>query len=194
MSLEYDRYLKKHIANVKKAYEWIITIVDRHILVDILPDFDPKVALLYITNHDLSKMLSDEYIVYDNYFYNGGNKTEEGREAFNKAFLTHVHRNPHHWQYWVAIDSEDDEVSGPQAFDIPDNYVIEMICDWWSFSWSKACDDNYTLVRPKELLEILVWYESHKDKIIFTESTKQRVEALLSVIKHEVKKLYLHSL
>ncbi|MCQ4833255.1 DUF5662 family protein, partial [Hungatella sp. SL.1.14] len=53
--------------------------------------------------HDQSKKEPDEYGPYDIYFY-GGNRSYGVVEDFRKAWLLHIHRNPHHWQYWVLWD------------------------------------------------------------------------------------------
>lgn len=77
-----------------------------------------------ILSHDDSKYSVEEYYAYDLYFY-GSFK--------NEAWNHHIHNNPHHWQYWVIP--------------MPLNYIIEMICDWWSFSFRKG-----------DLTEIFDWY------------------------------------
>ena len=55
---------------------------------------------------------------------------------------------------------------------MPRRYVLEMICDWWAFSWSK---DN--------LYEIFDWYEKHKGHMMLHEDTRDLVEEILSEIK-----------
>lgn len=131
MSLEYDNYLKEHKANVGAALVW---------LQDNLPEvlnrkdeegknFDWEWQI--ILKHDASKSDSEEYDAYDNYFY--GNKSFENTQNFNLAWLRHIHVNPHHWQHWVLIN--DDPKQGTICLDMPYNYIIEMICDWWSFSF-----------------------------------------------------------
>ncbi len=82
----------------------------------------------------MSKNTPDEYTPYDNYFY--GEQTPAIIEAFNRAWLMHIHRNPHHWQYWVLINDEPKE--GTILIEMPYPYIIEMICDWWAFSWIKG--------------------------------------------------------
>ncbi|WP_445490962.1 DUF5662 family protein [Niallia sp. 03133] len=42
--------------------------------------------------------------------------------------LHHQHKNKHHWEYWV-IDPNNN-----QALPMPRKYIMEMICDWRSFS------------------------------------------------------------
>lgn len=86
------------------------------------------------------------------------------------AWLHHIHENPHHWQYWVLVN--DDPEEGAIALDIPYKYVIEMICDWWSFSWKTG-----------NLYEIFDWYDAHKNHMILSEYTRELVEEILEKIK-----------
>ena len=37
---------------------------------------------------------------------------------------------------------------------MPYDYILEMICDWWSFSWQSG-----------DLYEIFKWYEDHSKYI-----------------------------
>lgn len=77
--------------------------------------------------HDLSKLLPSEFIPYARYFYGKWIKEEEWhgdarnyipwectemgvKYAFDKAWLLHQKRNPHHWQYWLLVmDSSNKE-------------------------------------------------------------------------------------
>jgi hypothetical protein len=75
--------------------------------------------------HDLSKFRLGEWIAYTEYFY--GNKNKFGvKEAFDAAWLKHIHRNPHHWQYWILRCDTD----GKKIIPMPEKYVKEMIADW----------------------------------------------------------------
>lgn len=98
MSQKYDEYLEKHRQAVKKAYQWIAAYI---------PELTDVEATRNIEFHDMSKNTPDEYTPYDNYFY--GEQTPAIIEAFNRAWLMHIHRNPHHWQYWVLINDEPKE-------------------------------------------------------------------------------------
>ena len=160
MSTEYSNYIMEHVANVEKAYIWLR---EKEIISDELTT--------QINWHDVSKYLNDEYDAYDNYFY--GRKTEKVKLEFNYAWLHHIHNNPHHWQYWVLVNDED----GTHALEMPREYVIEMICDWWAFSHKSG-----------NLYEIFDWYKSHKKNMILHENTKKLVEELLDKIKEELNK------
>lgn len=160
MSIEYSNYIMEHVANVEKAYVWLR---EKEIISDELTT--------QINWHDVSKYLKDEYDAYDNYFY--GKKTEKVKTEFNYAWLHHIHNNPHHWQHWVLVNDED----GTHALEMPREYVIEMICDWWAFSHKSG-----------NLYEIFDWYKSHKKNMILHEKTKKLVEELLNRIKEELDK------
>lgn len=118
--------------------------------------------------HDMSKNTLDEYTPYDNYFY--GEQTPAIIEAFNLAWLMHIHRNPHHWQYWVLINDEPKE--GTILIEMPYPYIIEMICDWWAFSWIKG-----------DLSEMFAWYKDHADYIKLHNNTRSIVEEILEIIR-----------
>lgn len=129
MSYQYDLYLQKHKANVKKGFDWLQTNMPW------LFEGKPDAAWQTEFEHDASKSKPDEYEAYDAYFY-GGNRSYAVVQAFQRAWLLHIHRNPHHWQHWVLIN--DDPGEGEVLLEMPYNYIIEMICDWWAFSWEKG--------------------------------------------------------
>ena len=166
MSVEYDNYLNEHIMNVNRAYDWLRTNLRG--MASPNGDFT---SLLYLGHHDESKYSIEEYDAYDTYFY--GPMSKDVKENFNYAWLHHIHENPHHWQYWVLIN--DDPKEGEIIMDMPYNYIIEMICDWWAFSWNKG-----------NLNEIFYWYEEHKDYMKLSDNTRKTVEDILSKIKEKL--------
>ena len=168
MSKQYNLYLEQHKGNVAKGFYWIQENAPE-LLFDI-PGVSYEHQICY--SHDYSKSLSDEYEAYDDYFY-GGNKSFNVVQDFNRAWLTHIHRNPHHWQYWILIN--DNPKEGEIIMDMPYNYIIEMICDWWAFSWSKG-----------NLFEIFSWYDEHKNYMKLSAVTRMNVESILSKIKEKL--------
>ena len=188
MSLAYDIYLEKHIQNTVKGLDYILNYIDSDKLDSILPTIRRDTIYAQVSNHDSSKYSLEEYDAYDNYFYNGGHSNKSGQERFNYAWLHHIHNNPHHWQYWVLL--EDDGSGKPKPMDIPDNYILEMICDWWSFSWAKHYEKmakhSNESSSSKELYEIFNWYNDHKAKIFMTNTTKTKVEALLDLLRESL--------
>lgn len=113
-----------------------------------IPELTDVEATRNIEFHDMSKNTPDEYTPYDNYFY----------------------RNPHHWQHWVLINDEPKE--GTILIEMPYPYIIEMICDWWAFSWIKG-----------DLSEMFAWYKDHESYIKLHNNTRSIVEEILEMIR-----------
>ena len=172
MSAKYDEYIIEHKSNVTKAYDWLCKN-----LPEIFPDEAVKSMVEWqCTNaHDQSKYDKEEYDAYDKYFY--GNRSYEVVQNFNYAWLQHIHKNPHHWQHWILIN--DDSELGIIALEIPLNYIIEMICDWWSFSW-----------RSGNLYEIFDWYAKHRDGIRMNTVSRKIVEDILNRIRTKLDENY----
>ena len=181
MSYQYDQYITDHRNYVYLAFSWFISDMDLDKLRQILPDINLPRVLININHHDESKYSEEEYDAYDSYFYGS---YENGipdyiNDKFNLAWLHHIHANPHHWQHWVLIPDDEQFV----ALDMPDNYILEMICDWWSFSWKKNTECA-TEDRPNLYLdEMFSWYYDHKETFIFSDKTKEKVESILRIIK-----------
>ncbi len=164
MSKEYDEYLDQHRANVSKGFDWLCTNLS-----EIIPPSTVTWRKQIQFSHDDSKDDLEEYKAYDAYFY-GGNRSKEVVDAFNKAWLRHIHLNPHHWQHWVLMHDDEPE----EALEMPPQYVVEMICDWWAFSWKSG-----------NLNEIFSWYEKHKDMKLH-EKTRKLVEDILARMKEKL--------
>lgn len=164
MSKEYDIYIREHRENVEKGFQWMVEHFREN-----LEGIGMGELEWLIAHHDYSKESQEEYDAYDDYFY-GGNRSFAVVRDFDFAWLHHIHNNPHHWQHWVLIN--DDPENGTVGLDMPAKYIIEMICDWWSFSWKTG-----------ELFEIFNWYEKHKDYMILSEETRTFVETFLARMK-----------
>lgn len=170
MSKKYDERIQKHKEYVTIAFNWLKTN---------LPDiFDDTVwkntEYSCIYGHDISKMNKDEYDAFDEYLYNK-NKSLEITTNYYNALLLHIHRNPHHWQYWILYT---DDYNKEIILDMPDCYILEMICDWWSFSWEK-----------NRLHEIFKWYERKKKYIKLSDNTRKKVEMILNSMQQKLDEL-----
>ena len=64
------------------------------------------------------------------------------------------------------------------ALEMPKIYALEMVADWWSFSW-----------RSGNLAEVFCWYGAHKDSIILHPSTREYVEGVLDTLHGLVKEM-----
>ena len=164
MSVQYDHFLTEHKENVAKGFRWL-----QENIPEVIEDgFEWQICF----NHDASKTDPEEYDAYDAYFY-GNNRSYSIVQNFKKAWLRHIHNNPHHWQHWILINDEPKE--GMVVIDMPYIYVVEMICDWWSFSWTKG-----------DLNEIFGWYEDRKDYMKLSANTRISVEYILGKMKDKL--------
>ena len=164
MKDQYDQYLKDHISNVSKGFGWLYKNMP-----EIFESFDADYLGDLIVKHDDSKYDVIEYYPYCEYFY--GVKTPEVEEEFDYAWLHHQHNNPHHWQHWLLREDN----GNLKPLEMPYEYVIEMVCDWWAFSWKK--DDLY---------EIFKWYEQNKPKQLLHAKTQKDVEYILEKLKNKL--------
>ena len=185
---QYEEYLSQHISNVKKGYEWL-----KENLPEVLSQDNYAAETAYygelddiIAKHDGSKYnkipdlenyyeLACEYDAYANYFY-GEDKTTEVEEAFARAWLSHIHHNPHHWQHWLL--QNDDPKIGLRVLDMPYVFIVEMLCDWWAFSW-----------KNNNLYEVFDWYDKNKQGIILSDKSRKSLETILENLKAKLKEL-----
>ena len=159
---KYDRYLDDHIENVNKAYILLMPYLKKYNVINsdtILENLEKR-----IEKHDTSKYDKQEYDAYANYYFGNKPVSKDVQQKFDYAWLHHIKHNSHHWEAWV--------IPGDKALEMPTSYVVEMICDWWSFGLSK---DNPT--------EIFDWYKEHKSTMILHDSTRKLVEELLGLLK-----------
>jgi hypothetical protein len=159
----YRNYLTEHISNVQRAYK---ENFQGHF--SQYPELGPVLKSL-IANHDASKYQNDEFEPYRAYFY--PTEWEDSSNAeynFDNAWRLHQHRNPHHWQHWVLIED-----SGTvTALDMPIKYVIEIICDWHSFSY------KYPESTARQ------WYTDNKDNMILSEATADWIDHYLDMMEN----------
>ena len=143
--------------------------------------------------HDLSKLRPDEWNPYVAHFYGGPHRpwthtsgyektyfprlawasSAEGvQEAFDLAWLAHIHRNRHHPQYWVLRQDTD----GVACLPMPERYIREMVADWLGagmaikgHGWDRA---------PAECR---AWWAANKARSGYAlhPATRRRVEQLL---------------
>jgi hypothetical protein len=91
----------------------------------------------------------------------------ERKARFDKAWLHHQHRNPHHWQHWLL--REDD---GPtEALPMPPKLAREMVADWMGAG--RAITGKW---------EVAEWYGANYSKILLAPDTRKFVEELIEVV------------
>ena len=164
MSRKYDNFLIEHRAAVFDCWQWF----KKH-----LPHIAEN-AELDGFKHDASKEDPVEYKAYDAYFY-GEERTPEIERAFEYAWARHIHLNPHHWQHWILHFDD----GGMRALDMPYKYIVEMVLDWWSFSW-----------RSGRLTEIFDWYDERKENMLLSDRTRAVLEGLLYSLRKKISEVY----
>lgn len=167
MSAEYDQYIVEHKKNLMLGLQWMEQNLPHHMI-----DGEKMVeAMANAEVHDQSKYDKEEYDAYDSYFYGNHTRPPEVQAAFDKAWLHHIHLNPHHWQHWVLLEDDPNLGSFGKVLDMPLEYIYEMIADWWTFSW-----------KNNHLMGIFDWYAAHQNNIRLSLKTRMIVEQLLSGI------------
>ena len=173
MSKEYDQYLMNHKESVGRAYQWFKANMPEFVQQSmvggmVLEELEHQI----LVEHDASKTMFDEYQAYDRHFF-ADLPMDETLDEFNLAWLKHIHRNPHHWQHWVLPSGDLPDI---QALEMPQNYVLEMLCDWWSSSWR-----NY---EPDRIFE---WWGRHKGMMILHPKTQWLIHETILTMKKKLK-------
>ena len=128
--------------------------------------------------HDISKFLPSEFIPYSLHDFSldnpGGEDvgyykpTETEDKAFDYAWLLHLKRNKHHWQFWTLPE----DVGGLKVLEMPLKHRKEMLCDWIGAGKAQGRrspkEDTYQEVRK--------WYDCHQTKLQLGEETRQWIE------------------
>lgn len=118
--------------------------------------------------HDLSKFLPSEWFPYAEFFYGEGQHTPEDAALvdarFDRAWLLHQHRNPHHWQYWVLRNDSGTTVPIP----MPHDCILEMLADWEGA--------GIAITGRREYVQ---WYHKNKGAMVLHPQTRAMVEHLL---------------
>lgn len=157
---EYKNYIIEHKANVKKFADW---------LVENLPELfteatDTETFYELIEEHDDTKWSEEEFEPYAKKFY--GPQDVNGKPlayvpGYDNAWLHHWMNNEHHPEFWLGED-------------MPYIYILEMLCDWGSFSIDKG-----------DLRELSKYYYNNarddKEKNL-SDVTKEIIEEILTKI------------
>lgn len=150
---EYKDYVLAHKDRVKQFADWL-----KESCPDIFEDVDLDSFNEVIEEHDESKFSEEEFEPYAQKWFGDKKKTRE----YELAWEHHYMNNEHHPEYW---DGED----------MPYIYILEMICDWGSFS-----------VEKKDLKELSDFYynkaQDDPEKNL-SDATKEIIHDLLAKIE-----------
>ena len=150
---EYKDYVIKHKKNVFKFADWL-----EENLPDLFENVDLDTFWDIIKEHDDSKFSEEEFEPYAQKWFGDKKKTLEYEEAWKHHYMN----NEHHPEYWLGED-------------MPYIYILEMLCDWGSFSIDKG---NF-----HELINY--YYEQAKDdkEKNLSDATKEIIEEILGKIE-----------
>ena len=149
---EYRNYIEEHKARVKQYAEWL-----KENLPELFENIDLELFNEMIREHDDSKYSEEEFEAYAQHFYGDKNNDLE----FDEAWKHHWLNNEHHPEFWLGED-------------MPYIYILEMLCDWGSFSIASG--------NLEELGKY--YYEQAKDdeEKNLSENTKIIIEEILEKI------------
>ena len=136
---EYLDYIEEHILNVQSAWlELQEKCKDMRFISDDFVYFSIDNA---VQSHDISKLSEHEFIQYRRAFY--PTKTEP-KYDMGDAWEHHKKENPHHWENWTTIISDD-----PYVWEIN---CVHMVIDWMAMGYKFGDTAK-------------IYYENNKDRI-----------------------------
>lgn len=115
--------------------------------------------------HDWQKFTPAEWRPYVLNFFGPWKRDDRPTwlvQAFDRAWLHHLHYGPHHWEYWILRG---------QPLAMPDRYRREMLADWQGAGRAIAGKDD-----SRE------FYLKRRDKIDLHPETRAWVEIQLEII------------
>jgi hypothetical protein len=112
--------------------------------------------------HDFSKLHPAEWGPYAQYFYGSRVHSDAEQLAFDRAWLRHQHKNPHHYQHWILLNDSGLRVT----LDMPERYRKEMLADWRGAGRALGFNDaRMWYMKNRANIELSpatrVWIEDH---------------------------------
>ena len=158
---EYRKYIYEHKKRVTQFADWMKENLPELFNEPGLDDFDEV-----IQEHDDSKFSEEEFEPYAQKFYgkqdiNG--KPLEYIPGWDEAWEHHWRNNEHHPECWLGED-------------MPYIYILEMLCDWGSFSIAKG-----------NMMELIDYYYSKArddEEKNLSDNTKEIIEEILDKIEN----------
>lgn len=161
---EYILYLTDHIGNVYRYWNEVLKPALEENMPDCVTEDDIIYCDMVIVRHDASKWEPEEWGPYLNHFY-PAEGFEDDEAEYDRAWLHHLHNNPHHWQHWGMVNDD----GSFKALDMPVGEILHMLCDWSSFS---AHDPDSTGK---------AWYSENGDKMTLSDKTREIVDELIEL-------------
>lgn len=159
------------------AYAWYVA---RHKWFVLIAGLRTRAPLYRLLIHDWSKLTLSEWVPYVHQFYNpdgskrsgvrrpdGGYDLADQPYEFQRAWLGHQRRNKHHWQAWVLLGDNGQQI----AIRMPRRFVREMVADWMGAG--RAITGRW---------EVQTWYEKNRDVMVLHEATREAVDLLVELV------------
>lgn len=159
---KYKEYVCNHIADVHYVYKRSLEAF-QEVFPKVFENMNLHVDLVCnISDHDRSKIDKEEFEPYAAKFYPvNGEKPNENE--FKEAWLHHIHNNQHHPAHWCYVENGNIII-----LDMPDIYIIEMLCDWMAMSIHfKSTTLDY-------------WKSESAQKLPMSEYTKSKVNEFMN--------------
>lgn len=164
---QYRQYITEHINNVQKMYsKW------KWLFMELFPEvykYEGQYLMeSQLGSHDASKYSVEEFEGYRQRFFPLV-ENQFDKHEFNRAWLHHIHNNPHHPEYWVLYG--EDGPNSVEVFEMPEHFIIEMICDWLAMCITKGGT-------------VWEWYYTKGKDNLFGKYTRLKVERAIEQIKY----------
>lgn len=145
--------------------------------IDSVREYGRKLGLpeKQLQEHDLSKWSDEEFMPYAVNFHGPGGDVP----GFTKAWLHHIHYNPHHWNHWIFPKDYSPIGSGLESgvAEMPEHFALEMIADWhgagfayqghWDISgwFSKSKSGIWLHSKTQRFVEDSLWNLGYEDVV-----------------------------
>ena len=149
---ENKKYILEHIERVQQFADWLKEKVP-----ELFDEIDIDVFDNLIKEHDASKFSEEEFEPYAQKWFNNSGKTPEYEEAWKHHWMN----NEHHPEFWLGED-------------MPYIYILEMLCDWGSFSIKSG--------NMRELSDFYYNKAKGDEEKNLSDATKEIVEEILTKI------------
>ncbi|MES0340735.1 MAG: DUF5662 family protein [Candidatus Humimicrobiaceae bacterium] len=160
---KYNQYIIEHVTNVRLSWKMLQPkLIDKYWL----DDYYYHIINERVETHDISKLTDNEFNGYRQFFY-PYKEEEPNKNILDKSWLHHIHKNDHHWEYWVICGVNN------TAVDMPLECIFEMLLDWAAMS-IKFGDT------PRQ------FYDTNKGTMIFHENTSKYIESIIDLFTFKV--------
>lgn len=132
--------------------------------------------------HDTSKFRPSEWFPYADHFFGEGSpnarfkygysKGQDTRinDTFDRAWLKHIHRHDHHWQWWLLQEGSGDCKAMPMSTEA----MMEMLCDWKGAGRAQGVEGGWKATKK--------WYQENKERMILAPQTRVSIESLIDIL------------